>query len=204
MRLSAFISIPLLVATAAISVAETAEVEMDHDAHTPGMAHGAAGEMQSPGRPPASILTEPGQGAFAALAEAVRVLEADPSTDWSKVDLSALRDHLRDMDWLVTGARVDTRELTDGLRMSVTADAETIGAVRRMVPAHAAELASDLRWSVEARAGEDGATLIVTSDDAAMVARIKGLGFFGLMASQDHHREHHLMIARGQAAHSHD
>jgi hypothetical protein len=45
--------------------------------------------------------------------------------------------------------------------------------------------------------------LRVTSDDPAVVARIKGLGFFGLMASQDHHREHHLMMALGEDAHAH-
>jgi len=36
-----------------------------------------------------------------------------------------------------------------------------------------------------------------------VVARIRGLGFFGLMASQDHHREHHMMMARGEDAHAH-
>lgn len=55
--------------------------------HTPGMDHSA--HIQ----PARSVrtLTEPGQGAFAALSEAVRVLEADPETDWTKVDLVGLR-----------------------------------------------------------------------------------------------------------------
>ena len=39
---------------------------------------------------------EPGQGAFAAMQEIVAILEADPTTDWSKVDLPALRQHLAD------------------------------------------------------------------------------------------------------------
>ena len=50
---------------------------------------------------------------------------------------------------------------------------------------------------------DEGIELRVTSDDPAVVARIKGLGFFGLMASQDHHREHHLMMALGDDAHAH-
>lgn len=49
----------------------------------------------------------------------------------------------------------------------------------------------------------DGAILTVTSDDPATVARIQGLGFFGLMASQDHHREHHLAIAKGGSPQGH-
>src|SRR5579884_926245 len=38
----------------------------------------------------------PGQGAFGAIQEIVRSLDADPNTDWSKVDLEALRQHLID------------------------------------------------------------------------------------------------------------
>ena len=72
-----------------------------------------------------------------------------------------------------------------------------------MVPAHAAQLARDDRWAVEVSVLENGMELRVTSDDPAVVARIKGLGFFGLMASQDHHREHHLMMARGNDVHAH-
>ncbi len=44
----------------------------------------------------------PGQDAFGAIQEIVRVLESDPKTDWSKVDLEALRQHLGDRwpQWL--------------------------------------------------------------------------------------------------------
>jgi len=41
----------------------------------------------------------------------------------------------------------------------------------------------------------------VRCEGKAVIARIKGLGFFGLMASQDHHKEHHMMMARGVNAH---
>jgi hypothetical protein len=46
----------------------------------------------------ARIPTEPGQAALGAMQEIVRMLEADPDTDWSKVTLTALREHLIDMD----------------------------------------------------------------------------------------------------------
>lgn len=36
--------------------------------------------------------TEPGQGAFATIQEIAAILEADPSTDWSKVDLGRCAD----------------------------------------------------------------------------------------------------------------
>ncbi|WP_299649135.1 hypothetical protein [uncultured Tateyamaria sp.] len=150
-----------------------------------------------------AVLTEPGQGAFAALSEVVRVLEADPTTDWSRVDLTGLRAHLIDMDRLVTDAIVTQSSLPNGIIASATGDATTVAALRRMVPAHAAQLALDERWSVEAKNTDTGVDLHVTSDNPAVVARIRGLGFFGLMASQDHHRAHHLKMARGEDVHGH-
>ena len=151
----------------------------------------------------ATVLSEPGQGAFAALSEVVAVLEADPGTDWSRVDLDGLRAHLVDMESLATGAQVTTERLQDGLRSVATGDARTVRALGRMVPAHAGQLAMDDRWTAIGEATPDGAILTVTSDDPATVARIHGLGFFGLMASQDHHREHHLTIAKGGSPHGH-
>ena len=41
---------------------------------------------------------QPGQAAFGAMAEVVRTLEGDPATDWSKVDIERLRQHLIDMN----------------------------------------------------------------------------------------------------------
>lgn len=67
-------------------------------------------------------LSEPGQGAFAALTEVVRSLDDDAGTDWSKVDLTALRDHLIDMAFLVTDAILRQTELNDGLSIEVTGD----------------------------------------------------------------------------------
>ncbi len=178
----------------------SALAQMNHANHTAGMAHGS-GAISSPAK--ASGLTEPGQGAFAALSEIVRVLEADPETDWAAVDISGLRDHLVDMDRLVTDSRVVEVALANGLEMTATGDAQTIATLQRMVPAHARQLANDKRWAVIVETVDDGATLRVTSDDPAVAARIKGLGFFGLMASQDHHRGHHLLMARGEDAHVH-
>src|SRR5437764_5713379 len=36
----------------------------------------------------------PGQAAFGAIQEVVELLEADPTTDWAKVNIAALREHL--------------------------------------------------------------------------------------------------------------
>lgn len=195
MRAKILLTTMTLVGGAASALAQT-----NHSGHVDGMDHSAHGQDQPMA---GAVLSEPGQGAFAALSEVVRVLEADPDTDWSEVDLSGLRAHLVDMDRLVSDAVVSETNLPDGISAVATGDADTIATLRRMVPAHAAQLARNHRWTVVATETSNGMELRVTSDDPAVVARIKGLGFFGLMASQDHHREHHLMMALGEETHGH-
>ena len=69
---------------------------------------GSHGDMHGQHHPGAGGLTQPGQDAFGAIAEVVRTLEADPGTDWSKVDLERLRQHLIDMNEVVLRAAVKT------------------------------------------------------------------------------------------------
>ena len=195
MRLGIGIPVLVFVGAGALAIAET-----DHSGHSHGMDHAIHSQ---PANATATALSEPGQGAFAALAEVVRVLEDDPNTQWSRVDLTTLRAHLVDMDRVTMDAVVTQEILPNGVLAMATGDAATIGALQRMVPAHAAQLARDDRWHVQASETDEGVTLQVTSDDPTVVARIHGLGFFGLMASQDHHREHHLMMALGVDAHAH-
>ncbi|GLQ28927.1 hypothetical protein [Sulfitobacter pacificus] len=192
MQMKVILGVAILIGGVAFAVAQT-----DHSGHGDGTNHAAHGQADG------TALTEPGQGAFAALSEVVTLLEADPATDWSQVDLRGLRDHLVDMDRLVSFTEVEEEPVDGGLRMIVTGDAQTLAALRRMVPAHAGQLANDPRWTVDVTQSVSTVELIVTSDDPAVAARIRGLGFFGLMASQDHHSAHHLMMARGEDAHAH-
>lgn len=147
------------------------------------------------------VLREPGQGAFAALSEVLARLEGDPDADWSSVTIGALRDHLVDMNRLVMATRAEETWLPNGLSIRITAEGEAMEALRRMVPAHAAELAGDTRWRISATDGAGEVRLVATSEDPRIVAKIRALGFYGLMASQDHHREHHWSIARGSGHH---
>ncbi|WP_299284976.1 hypothetical protein [uncultured Tateyamaria sp.] len=195
MRAKNILTTMALIGGAAIAITQTS-----HAGHGAGMDHSAHGHDQIA---TGGVLSEPGQGAFAALSEVVRVLEADPDTDWATVNLSGLRAHLVDMDRMISDAVVSETDVLNGIIALATGDTETIATLQRMVPAHAAQLAKDDRWTVETLQIEDGIELRVTSDDPDVVDRIKGLGFFGLMASQDHHREHHLIMALGKDARGH-
>lgn len=151
-----------------------------------------------------SPLSEAGQGAFAAIAEVVARLESNPNTEWSQVDISELREHLVDMNQLILFTTADSTPLPNGLEARITASGRALTAAQRMVPAHAAQL--DLRegWTAEGSAGVTGATLRVTAESKADVAMIQVLGFYGLMALEQHHQAHHWKIASGQNPHRHN
>jgi hypothetical protein len=141
----------------------------------------------------------PGQDASGAIGEIVRLLDADPSTDWSTVDLERLRQHLIDMNALTLGAAVRQRPSDGGLRMEVTGTGRATEAIRRMTASHGAQLASaGIAATSEPIPG--GARFTVRAQnaaDAALVARLRGLGFIGIMTLGAHHAPHHLAMARG-------
>ena len=150
-----------------------------------------------------------GQAAFAAIAEVVRLLEADADTDWAKVDLERLRAHLADMDRVTLRAAAAREDVAGGARFTVRGDTGTLAAGARMMRAHAPILASERGWEARVEdateaAGAVRVTVTARADDAAAAARIRALGFVGLLAAGDHHAAHHVAIARGDAAaHAH-
>lgn len=145
--------------------------------------------------------TEPGDGAFAAIAEIVAILFADPETDWSRVDIDGLREHLVDMNQLVLGASVSSEPLSDGLRMRIDTSGRPGEAAFRMVPAHGPVLAAETGWQSEVASDGEEIVWTVTGADENAAALIQALGFFGLMATGDHHRAHHLALVRGEEDH---
>jgi len=150
----------------------------------------------------------PGQDAFGAIAEIVRLLEADPATDWSRVDLERLRQHLVDMNEVVLRAAVKPAQVPGGLAMEITGAGRTRAAILAMVIPHAAELDKMPQWTAKTEPIATGVRLTVVARDAVdatSIARIRGLGFAGLLVQGGHHGPHHLAMARGElpAAHRH-
>ncbi len=165
-----------------------------------GMGTGMVTGMGTGGKPAGvggSPLSEPGQSAFAAIAEVVAVLEADPDTDWSTVDIDALRDHLRDMDVVTIDSHAVGTPIEGGMRFVVTGAPDVAPSIQRMVLAHARVMNGTDGWTYTARKTENGAVLNVTVP-AADMPRLKALGFYGILASGMHHQPHHWMMATGQ------
>ena len=151
----------------------------------------------------APVPTMPGQDAFGAIQEIVRLLDADPGTEWSKVDLEALRQHLIDMNEVTLKADEAMTPVAGGLRIAVTGTGRTLGAIRRMIPAYAQAVNGVNGWAATAAPLPNGERLTVTAADPKEVQHIRGLGFIGLLASGDWHQAHHLAMAKGEFDHAH-
>lgn len=143
----------------------------------------------------------PGQDAFGAIQEVVRLLEADPNTDWSKVNIAGLREHLIDMNEVTLHAAANERKLDNGVEVSVTGEGRVLDAIKRMVPAHARELNGMNIWSATTEDLPNGVRLTVTTSDSKQVLKLQSLGFMGLMVQGGHHQVHHLAMARGTFQH---
>ena len=197
----------------ALTVAGVALAETGSDQHPMGpgqmqeMMHQHQGTMPMGGHggmhgAPATP-TLPGQDAFGAIQEIVRILDADPKTDWSKVDLEALRQHLIDMNEVTLHAEAAPKEIDGGLEIAVTGSGRTLVAIQRMIPAYAQMANNHDGWSVKATDLPNGELMTVTATDPKEVQHIRGLGFIGLLASGSWHQPHHLAMAKGEFDHEH-
>lgn len=144
---------------------------------------------------------ETGQAAFAAIQEIVAMVDANPATDWAKVDIEALRQHLIDMSNVTLGAVVEATELGGGVRFSVSGDGPVRESIRRMVMAHAATMNGVDGWAFVTATSDTGAILTVSPPDQASMVILRALSFIGVMARGMHHRQHHLMLATGMDPH---
>jgi hypothetical protein len=164
-----------------------------HDHMVNGSMHGMMTEGALP--------QETGQAAFAAIQEIVAMLNADPATDWSTVDIEALRQHLIDMNNVTLGAEVKTQQLGDSIQFRVSGEGVVIESIKRMVVAHAVTMNGVDGWTYVAEPLATGASITVTPPDAASMIKLHALGFIGIMTIGMHHQQHHWMLAKGMQPH---
>lgn len=173
----------LWIAVSASAVGQT------HKGHTGGMSHAHAST---------ELPSETGQSAFAAIAEVVTLLENDPHTDWSTIDIDALRDHLVNMNQLTLSASVTTQELDQQtIQFQVSGQARTLQAIQAMIPTHAQMVSTLNDWGIVVINKPDGVTLEVSPRSTEDYIKLKALGFFGFITIGAHHQFHHLQIAKG-------
>jgi len=184
---TAFIFIFALFSATLASAGDVNEPQMQHH-H--GMVHGPK-------------LTEPGNDAFGTIQEVVHKLQADPKTDWSRVNLEALRQHLIDMNNFTLNVDVVRQRNIDGgveleIRPSNAAAAQSLA---RVMAAHPRQVQQEAGWRMDVQKMPAGYRLRVTSPLTDDAVKIRGLGYIGIMALGDHHPAHHWAMAIGQNPH---
>ena len=193
------LAIPRLVAVAATMTIAATGVALAQS----GQHHMAPAKITQTTPHQSAVPTMPGQDAFGAIQEIVHMLDADPKTDWSKVDLEALRQHLIDMNEVTLRAAAAARQVEGGLEIAVTGSGRTLVAIQRMVPAWAHTMNGQHGWNTAASPLLNGELLRVTAADQKELRHIRGLGFIGLMVSGSQHQPHHFAMAKGEFDHGH-
>ncbi len=152
----------------------------------------------------AMMLHEAGVDIFATVQEVIRQLSANPDTDWTQVNLEDLRQHLRDMHEFSYNVDVVSQQAIDkGVKVRVkpvTKRAEE--ALKRVLNAHPKMLKMEMNWDMQWRRRKDNSyEITVTTKQADEVAKIRGLGYIGLLAIGNHHQIHHWLMATGRNPH---
>jgi hypothetical protein len=144
---------------------------------------------------------ETGQSAFAAIQEIVGMLNADPATDWTKVNIEALRQHLIDMNNVTLDAMVESKQRGNSMQFVVSGEGAIQASIKRMVTAHVATMNGVDGWKIEAKPSDTGAVMTVTPPNSAAMSKLRALGFIGFMTLGMHHQQHHWMLANGMSPH---
>jgi len=134
------------------------------------------------------------QSAFAAIHEIVEMLEADPTTDWSKVNVDALRQHLIDMDNVALHAQITYEPIVNGEHIHVSGKGDVRDSIQRMVMMHAAMAGDTTDWHVKAARASDGADINVIAISPLGLKRRKALGLMSMMVEGVYHPRHHTML----------
>jgi hypothetical protein len=128
-------------------------------------------------------------------------LMADPATDWSRVNVERLRQHLIDMDEVTLHASIGVERIDGGERYTVTGTGRTREAIRNMLAGHVRAMGDAEHWSLTERDTNDGVVITATGKAPGDAEMIHALGLIGIVAEGAHHQPHHWMLATGADPH---
>lgn len=150
-----------------------------------------------------STLTEAGNDAFGTLQEALQQLLADPKTDWSKVNMEGLRQHLADMRNFTLDVNVlKQTPIKKGIEIILSPNNKQVSeSLVRVFAAHPAQLKNETGWDMKTYLQGSNYKITVTAKKPSDVLKIQGLGYIGVMSWGNHHQAHHWMMAKGGNPH---
>jgi GH25 family lysozyme M1 (1,4-beta-N-acetylmuramidase) len=148
-------------------------------------------------------LLEAGNDAFGTIQEVIKNLNDDPQTDWSKVNIEALRVHLVDMqDMTMNIEVVAQKNISNGVEVTIKPTTSRANeALTRVLKAHPAQMKKEIDWDMKVKTEGQKFIIITTTSKKNEVDKIRGLGYIGLMAYGTHHQPHHWMMATGKNPH---
>ena len=150
-----------------------------------------------------SSLKEAGNDAFGTIQEVIHLLETDPTTNWKKVNIEALRLHLIDMYAMTLHVKVlYEKPLLAGLETVIEPTSlQAKEALERVLNVHPKMLREETGWIMHVIPQEKRYILRITTHNEQEIDKIRALGYIGLMAYGSHHQRHHLMMALGKNPH---
>ena len=148
-------------------------------------------------------LTEAGNDVFGTIQEAITKLNNDPNTDWSKVDIEALRKHLVDMyEMTINIDVISQKPIKNGLQVKMKPIGNRASeALERVFSAHPMMLEQETGWKMKVKLIKSQYVLTITTNKPSEIEKIRGLGYIGLMAYGNHHQPHHWSMAKGSNPH---
>ena len=178
--------------------AQTDHNNMDHQMHA-AQSDAPAEQSQITGPLP----TEAGNDAFGTIQEIIELLNNNPDTDWTQVNIEALRRHLVDMhDMTINVNVISQKAIPNGMIAVIEPTTpRAAGALARVMMAHPAQLERETGWTMRIDRRGRRYALSVTTENAQEVDKIRGLGYIGLMAYGTHHQPHHWSMATGHNPH---
>ena len=206
----ALLSASILISTNLVAD-NTDHSNMDHAKHMMQMQKNAqavipneaAVKPVTPSQTKATPLKEAGNAIFGTIQETIKALDANPNTDWTKVDLEGLRQHLIDMENFTTGVDVlSQKRIEKGAEVIIRAKSEEAHySLERALKAHPSMMESETGWTMGVKQNKERFTLTIETQKPDEVARLRALGYIGVMAQGDHHQVHHWMMASGANPH---
>ena len=150
-----------------------------------------------------SVLSEAGTDPFAVIQEAIALLEANSDTDWSAVNIEALRSHLVEMQDMTLNVNVEQQPINLGFMAVITPTTDrALESMIQVLSAHPSQMKVETGWDMTVTNNNGAFTISVTTDQLLDVDKIRGLGYIGIMAYGKHHQPHHWAMASGENPHS--
>jgi len=173
---------------------------MEHSNH---MSHNINSNNHAIARGPSNVLTEAGTDPFAVIQEVITLLEANPDTDWSMVNIESLRSHLVEMQDMTLNVNVEQEPIKLGFKAIIipTTNRE-LQSMIRVLSAHPSQMKKETGWDMLVTNNNGIFTLTVTTNQLQDVNKLRGLGYIGIMAYGNHHQPHHWAMASGDDPHS--